>query len=279
MKIDKPLLKSLLVHIVCFMILGMSLRFSEVIHVPQASMPVMQAVMIDNTKAYEKAKIEKEQAKQRAEEQKAIEAQQKALKQKALKEQQLLQEQKNAQIAMQKAQKEAEAKKKAAEKQKKVPEPKKPVVEPKKKVPEESKKVAEKKTSKKITEQEKLARQKALQQEAEHALQEQLLSDQQHAQMLSEIEQYHQLIIARIQQHWRRDLDQTTGLSCLVRVRILATGEVIEATVIKSSGNLAFDRSATSAVMRATPLPLPEDERARNEFVRGFNFLFKPEDV
>lgn len=307
--LDSDLLKSLGIHVLGFMILGMSLRFSDVIHATPQPVQVMQAVMIDQghinkevarLAAAEKAIQQKEQAKQAAAQQKVVEAEQKrqkeAQKLKAMQEK-IFQDQKQAEIALkqaqQKAQKEADAAKaqkiatekhqkevEAAKIQKLAAEKHQKEVEAakiQKQAVEKQHKANEPK--KKTTADQKLARQKALQKEAEQALQDQLLADQGTPQAMEEIDRYHQLIIARIQQHWRRDLDQSTGLSCLVKVRLLATGEVIDAAIVKSSGSAAFDRAATMAVMRASPLPLPEDAYARNEFVRGFNFLFKPEDA
>jgi colicin import membrane protein len=46
-------------------------------------------------------------------------------------------------------------------------------------------------------------------------------------------------------------------------------------TVIKSSGNAIFDRSAESAVYSAAPLPQPKDPKAAAE-LRDFHFVFKP---
>ena len=69
------------------------------------------------------------------------------------------------------------------------------------------------------------------------------------------------------------------GLECVLSVRLIPGGEVINVSVSKSSGNDIFDRRALNAVQKASPLPIPEDvatfERLR---LRQFSFRFRPED-
>ncbi len=122
-----------------------------------------------------------------------------------------------------------------------------------------------------------LVDQKALQAEIERSLQNELASEQSSLQVADEIAQYHQIIVAHIQQYWRQPLDPESSLSCLIQVRVLATGEVASATVVRGSGNVGFDHAATLAVLRASPLPLPSAAEARAPFLKGFHFLFKPE--
>ena len=58
------------------------------------------------------------------------------------------------------------------------------------------------------------------------------------------------------------------------RTRMLESGEVVQAIIVKSSGNVAFDRSVEQAVLRASPLPVPRDPSL---FVREIQFIFDPE--
>ena len=140
-------------------------------------------------------------------------------------------------------------------------------------------KALEEKQQKERQIQEQKKRAEVLRQEAEKALQMQLQEDMSASQVQAEIAEFYPKIIARIQQNWRRDPNVGLGLSCLIQVRIGAMGQVLEAVVLKSSGNAIFDRSAEMAVLRSSPLPLPDGEGARQELLRGFNFLFKPEDA
>jgi colicin import membrane protein len=46
-------------------------------------------------------------------------------------------------------------------------------------------------------------------------------------------------------------------------------------SVVKSSGNIAFDRSVEAAVRKADPLPMPKSPRLLAKF-RNLNFEFDP---
>ena len=71
--------------------------------------------------------------------------------------------------------------------------------------------------------------------------------------------------------------DGSDGLTCVVRVRLGATGSVLLATVSRSSGNGAFDRSVETAVYKADPLPMPRSPALIDKF-RSIEFLFKADN-
>jgi len=84
-----------------------------------------------------------------------------------------------------------------------------------------------------------------------------------------------QAIAKKIEATWNRPFGMKIGLKCIVRVKLLPSGDVKDAKVISSSGNAAFDNSAENAVRKASPLPVPHN---RNLFIREFkifNFNFK----
>jgi colicin import membrane protein len=64
-------------------------------------------------------------------------------------------------------------------------------------------------------------------------------------------------------------------------IQLIPTGEVVSVTVVRSSGNTAFDRSAVNAVQKAAAFPelqkLPNGEFEKT--FRRFRLLFKPEDL
>ena len=70
--------------------------------------------------------------------------------------------------------------------------------------------------------------------------------------------------------------DLKHGLKCTIFVRVIPSGEVIEARVVESSGNAVFDRQAEIAVRKASPLPVPDEPRLFQQ-MREFKFLFAPE--
>lgn len=71
-------------------------------------------------------------------------------------------------------------------------------------------------------------------------------------------------IQAKIQRKWLRPEGLPSGLYCTLEIRTAPSGDVIKARVIKSSGNIAFDRSAEGAVYDASPLPVPTDKNLFN---------------
>ncbi len=66
------------------------------------------------------------------------------------------------------------------------------------------------------------------------------------------------------------------GLSCLIRVKLIPGGEVVDAKVVRSSGDPLFDRSVETAVLKASPLPMPADV-AMFKYFREINFNFNPD--
>lgn len=92
-------------------------------------------------------------------------------------------------------------------------------------------------------------------------------------------------LIALIQQtvvnYWSRPPSARNGMECELVVQLIPTGEVVSVTVLRSSGNSAFDASAVNAVKRAGAFPelqkLPSAEFERN--FRRLNLIFRPEDL
>lgn len=84
------------------------------------------------------------------------------------------------------------------------------------------------------------------------------------------------LIQQKVNRNWLRPPATAQGLSCRIQVKLIPGGDVVEAKVIRSSGNAAFDRSAEGAVRKASPLPLPTDPKLFSLF-RNFDFEFKPD--
>jgi colicin import membrane protein len=92
----------------------------------------------------------------------------------------------------------------------------------------------------------------------------------------TEADKYKALIRDKVSRNWIRPLGAKTGLRCVVRVRLVPGGDVLEAVVVKGSGNPVFDRSVEAAVHKASPLPLPADPELFDYF-RDIEFLFNPE--
>ena len=97
------------------------------------------------------------------------------------------------------------------------------------------------------------------------------------ARALTAAEKYKLLIRQKVSRNWARPPGAQTGLQCTVRVRLVPSGDVLQVTVVKTSGDERFDRSVENAVYKASPLPLPE-ERDLFEYFREIEFIFIPED-
>jgi colicin import membrane protein len=115
----------------------------------------------------------------------------------------------------------------------------------------------------------------AARREAEAALQAQLAEEAEQRRALSELEKFVPYIQQKVQRNWIRPPGSPEGLVCVVNVRLIPGGEVVGARVVQSSGDPVFDRSVESAVLKASPLPMPEDATLFKHF-REINFKFNP---
>ena len=80
-------------------------------------------------------------------------------------------------------------------------------------------------------------------------------------------------IKATVERNWLRPKGLPKNLKCTVRVSQIPSGDVINVTIVKSSGNVAFDNSVIAAVRKSSPLPLPKDPSL---FARELIFVFDP---
>jgi len=118
---------------------------------------------------------------------------------------------------------------------------------------------------------------------AEEAVRQQIAAEEQArveaaraARAATEAEKYKILIKQKVSRNWSRPAGAKTGLKCVVRVRLAPGGDVLQANVVRSSGDGVFDRSVENAVYKAAPLPLPA-ETDLFEYFRDIEFLFNPE--
>jgi TonB family protein len=89
------------------------------------------------------------------------------------------------------------------------------------------------------------------------------------------------LIQQTVINYWSRPPSARNGMETELAIQLIPTGDVVSVTVIRSSGNTAFDRSAINAVEKAGAFPelqkLPNAEFEKT--FRRFRLLFKPEDL
>jgi colicin import membrane protein len=130
---------------------------------------------------------------------------------------------------------------------------------------------------------ERKKQEKERQKQAEQTLREQLAEEEKgrsaarKAKLAPEVDKYRAAIRQKVERNWIRPSASRKDLQCTVRVRLIPGGEVLEAKIVRSSGDPVFDRSVENAVHKASPLPLPENAELLEQF-REIEFIFRPED-
>lgn len=132
---------------------------------------------------------------------------------------------------------------------------------------------------------EQLAKLKAQQQAVQNkAMLDELQAEQQKisatisAQQALEIAKYKARIISSIAQNWRVPHKTDKSLSCELLIHVGPGGTVLDVSTLRSSGHSLMDRSAQTAVYKASPLPVPSDPKLFNSF-RELRLTVRPEQV
>lgn len=86
-------------------------------------------------------------------------------------------------------------------------------------------------------------------------------------------------IYSAVVANWSRPPSARNDMETRLRVELIPTGEVVAVTVLSSSGNTAFDRSAEAAVRKARRFEVPSETRLFEQQFRSFVLLFKPQDL
>lgn len=120
----------------------------------------------------------------------------------------------------------------------------------------------------------KRAAEEALRLQQEAALREQQLAEEQAEFDEDEVSRFTALIRRQVSSNWRQPPGWNAASRCDVAVKLIPSGEVIEARVVSSCGGEVFDRSVEAAVLSASPLPVPTGRLFHQQF-RNFTFEFK----
>lgn len=282
----RALCLSVLLHCVAAILLFVSFEFEPKVITPPAAAPkkIIDAVTIDKKQLeleLKKLQNDDEAAKQKEEKrQKELKQKAEAEKKKA-KDAEQKRKAEEKKIALAKKQQEEEKKRIAdLEKKKELEREKaKKAIEERKRL--EAEKEAEKKKleeqKKKAAEEKKKAEEEKRRKEKEDALQAELESElaaEQEQRDLTLIEKYVRAISGEIRDQFNTQA-LPEGLSCTIQIRMVEGGNVVEATVVKSSGNELFDRRARTAVYAASPLPVPDEARLF-EKMQTIKIIFKP---
>ena len=276
---------AVLMHVGLLLLLVISLDWTPKAIKPGSHKPI-QAELVDLSQ------LQAVEAKKQAEQQRIAEDQQRKLEQEAQQKAEAERKLKAEQAAKQKAEAERVAKQKAeAERKRKAEQAAKQKAEAERKRKAEQaakEKAAKEKAAKEQAEaerkrkaeqaaKEKAAAEAARQREAEQALQAQLAEEQAQARAEHALSGYIPQIQNKIQRNWLRPAGSAGGLSCLIRVKLIPGGEVVDAKVVRSSGDPLFDRSVETAVLKASPLPMPADATMFKYF-REIDFNFNPDN-
>lgn len=115
-------------------------------------------------------------------------------------------------------------------------------------------------------EQARLAEEARQKKEAEEALQRQMAEEQKRAQAAQDREDMNVInsYVGRIADAIEREFNTAglpAGLSCIFQIRMIPGGDIVDARIVKTSGNSVFDSRADIALKRAAPLPVPDNPR------------------
>jgi colicin import membrane protein len=281
----RPFIYALLVHLVLLAVLIFSLDWTSTVK-PSTSRQhaPIQAVAIDARQLdAELQRKQQHEAQKRREEQEELKrlAEQKQAERRKVEEQKRQAEQKRKQEQEAKRKAEAEKKRQAelslkkkaeAEQKRKQEEARKKAEAEQKRKQEEARKKAEAEQKRKEAEARKKAEQEL---QARLAAEQAREAAQRQSAMQRMVDEYVLYIQEKVQRSWIRPPSSGSELSCTVEVRLIPSGEVIDAQIVRSSGNSAFDRSVEAAVFKASPLPVPPDPDVMEQF-RSLRFEFKP---
>jgi colicin import membrane protein len=98
------------------------------------------------------------------------------------------------------------------------------------------------------------------------------------ARLAGEVDKYKALIVNAIGRNWILPENVDSSLSSQFRIRLASDGTVLEVTLTRSSGDPLLDRSAQTAIYKASPLPMPTDPDTVNIF-RDISLTVRPEQV
>ena len=92
---------------------------------------------------------------------------------------------------------------------------------------------------------------------------------------------YEEAIAMAIEDNWSRPPSARRDMQVVLRIQLIPTGEVVGVSVLKSSGDQVFDRSAINAVNRAGKFPEVADAPPQvfERRLRSLQLVFRPEDL
>lgn len=97
----------------------------------------------------------------------------------------------------------------------------------------------------------------------------------------SETTTYEEAIAMAIEDNWSRPPSARRNMQVVLRIQLIPTGDVVGVSVLKSSGDDAFDRSAVNAVNKAARFPEVANAPPQvfERHLRSLQLVFRPEDL
>lgn len=277
-KYPTALIWAVAVHVLVFIAIGVSFKVSEPNISAVKQEKVISAVAIDEAQVNAEINKLKKAEKRKAQQQKRLKNEEQRAKKERRKEEKRLQaikkeQQKQERLFKKKQQDEkkrlAELEKKAQEQERKQKE-----IEQKRKETEEKLSRLEKQRQEKQAQLEKEEKER----KAKIAKQKHDAEERQRVELENkEIAKYKSLIKSYVENKWIYLDSYKKGLVCIIQIKLFPSGDVRDATIIQTSGDSAFDRSARVAAMKASPLPVPKNDT--DLFQREFkvvNLKFNP---
>lgn len=269
---------AIVIHVLAFAAIGISFKASDPKIVSVKKEKVIAAVAIDEAQVNAEINKLKKAEKRKAQQQKReLDKARKAKNEERRAKKERLKEERKIKALKKEQQKQAlilKKRKQAEEKQLAELEKKRQQQEQKQKEKEKELGLLEKKRQEKQAQLEKEEKErKAKIAEKKKAEEEQKRADLEQ----KEIAKYKSLIKSYVENKWIYLDSYKKGLVCIIQIKLFPSGDVRDATIIQSSGDSAFDRSARVAAMKASPLPVPKNNT--DLFQREFkvvNLKFNP---
>ncbi|WP_257283105.1 cell envelope integrity protein TolA [Endozoicomonas sp. SESOKO1] len=137
-------------------------------------------------------------------------------------------------------------------------------------------------------EQERRQQEKEQKRQEQQALQQAMAMEQQALEAAQQLEhdqlqqaKYAALIKSLTSQYWNRPPSARNHMVAEIRISLSPFGDVLDITMVTSSGNDEFDRSVIQAIRRASPFSELKnlDRRIFDQYFRRITFRFRPEDL
>ena len=94
----------------------------------------------------------------------------------------------------------------------------------------------------------------------------------------SELEKFSLIIKKQVMENWKRPKNNDLDLKTEIKIGLVPTGEILSVTLLKGSGNKAFDESAMMAISKVKSFEgLNMKMRLFDKHFREFILVFSPE--